>query len=126
MVKGRLSNFYARSSLFVILSLSGAALNYALYPFLTHILTPSGFGNFTAIVAISNQILAILLAFNIISIYLVKKYPEAEAREKTQVVQKILIWFFLAATLLLIVLSPLVKNKLKIDNPLAFVILALM
>lgn len=126
MVKGRLSTFYARSSLFAVLSIGAALLNYALYPFLAHILSPLEFGNFTAIVALSNQILAILLAFNVISIYLVKKYPEAEAREKTQVIQKFLIWFFLAATVLMAVLSPVIKNRLKIDNPMAFVVLALM
>ena len=76
--------------------------------------------------AISGQVLAILLAFNLMSIYLVKKYPEDEAREKVQVIQKMLIWLFLGATALLLMAAPLVKERLHIVDPLTFVILALL
>jgi O-antigen/teichoic acid export membrane protein len=76
--------------------------------------------------AISAQVLAILLTFNLISIYLVKNRSEEEAREKVQVIQKVLIWFFLGATVLLLVAAPLVRERLHIADPLTFAILALL
>lgn len=125
METARRSNFYVRSGVFALLSLAGAGFNYILYPVLAHILNTRDFGNFTVIVAISNQILAVLLAFNITSISLVKNNPEEVAREKAQVIQKVLLWFFLAISALVLILSPLIKAKLKIDSPLSFFILSL-
>ncbi|MBA3757280.1 hypothetical protein H0X09_00210 [Candidatus Saccharibacteria bacterium] len=124
MLKIKLSNFYVRSSMFTVLSLGGAFFNYLTYPVLSRVLDTSSFGNFTVILALSNQVLAILLAFNIISIYLVKKYPEKDAREKSQIIQKVLIWFFIAATILVLAFSPLINTGLRIDEPLTFLILA--
>jgi len=121
----KFDNFYFRSSLYAILSLGASALNYLLYPSLTRVLSPREFGDFAAIMAISAQIMAILLTFNLTSIYLVKKYPEDEAREKVQVIQKVLIWLFLGATLLLLFAAPFVRERLHIADPLAFGILAL-
>jgi O-antigen/teichoic acid export membrane protein len=122
----KVENFYFRSSLYAVLALSGAVLNYVLYPALARILIPQEFGDFAAIMAISAQVLAILLTFNLTSIYLVKKYPEDEAREKVQIIQKVLIWFFLGATVSLLIAAPLVKERLHIADPLTFGILALM
>jgi O-antigen/teichoic acid export membrane protein len=119
-------NFYFRSSLYTILSLSASALNYLLYPALTRVLSPSEFGDYAAIMAISAQVLAIFVAFILTSIYLVKKYPEDEAREKVQIIQKVLIWLFLGATGLLLFAAPLVKERLHIADPLTFAILALL
>jgi len=118
-------NFYFRSILYTILALSGAVLNYLLYPALARVLSLTEFGDFAAIMAISAQVLTILLAFNLISIYLVKKYSEDEAREKVQVIQKVLIWLFLGVTGLLLIAAPVVKERLHIADPLAFAILAL-
>lgn len=89
-----LDNFYFRSSLYTVLALGASVLNYLLYPALTRVLNPQEFGDFATIMAISGQVLAILVSFNLMSIYLVKKYPEEEAREKVQIIQKILIWLF--------------------------------
>lgn len=126
MARTKLNSFYTNSGLFGVLSLAGAALNYALYPALSHVLTPTDFGNFTLILALSNQILAILLAFNITSIYLVKNNTEDVAREKAQAIQKMLIWFFLAATGIVLLLSPILKAQLQINNPMSFLVLSLM
>ncbi len=125
MDTAKLSKFYVRSSLFGILSLVAAALNYSLYPILVRILNTRDFGDFAAIVAISNQILGILLAFNIISIYLVKSQPEETARRHAQIIQKTLIWFFLAATVLLLIASPALHSILKVQSVVSFVILAI-
>ncbi len=121
----KLSNFYVRSSLFGILSLTGALFNYALYPILVRILSAKEFGDFAVIVAISNQILGILLAFNIISIYLVKAHDEETARSHAQVIQKFLIRLFLGATVTMLIVSPYLHSLLRVQNISSFLILAL-
>lgn len=121
----KLSNFYVKSTIFTVLSVAGAVFNYALYPVIAHVLNSSKFGDFTAILALSNQILGIMLTFNLVSIYFVKNFPEEEALHHAQTVQKLLAWFFLAATILTISLSPLLKSVLNIHSLYSFVILAI-
>ena len=121
----KVKNFYVRSSLFGILSLTGAVFNYALYPILVRILNTSSFGDFAAITAISNQLLGLLLAFNIISIYLVKSQGEDEAKAHAEVIQKSLIWFFLLMTLAVLALSPFLHNLLHIQNVGSFFLLSI-
>lgn len=125
MSRFRLENFYIHSGLFAILSLTGAVINYALYPVLTRVMNTQDFGDFATLLSISNQVFGILLAFNITSIYLVKKYPEEEAREMAQLIQKFLLWFFIVITLILFVLSPLIRHWLHISDLLSFGVLAI-
>ena len=125
MRTSKLSNFYVRSSLFGVLSLTGAFFNYALYPVLVRILSAKDFGDFAVIIAISNQILGILLAFNIISIYLVKTHEEETARNHAQVIQKFLIWLFLTATAVMLAASPYLHNLLHVQSISSFIILAI-
>ncbi|MEI8187473.1 MAG: hypothetical protein WCG30_00820 [Candidatus Saccharibacteria bacterium] len=120
-----LSSFYKKSIIFVFLSILGAVFNYLLFPVAARILNTREFGDFTTISALSNQILGIFLAFNVISIYLVKTNSEIEAREKSQVILKILIWLLAIITLLTIILSPVLKNKLQIVSGGGFLLLAL-
>ncbi len=98
--------------------------NYAVYPILVRILDTANFGDFAAIMAISNQILGLLLAFNLISIYLVKSQGEAKAKAHAEVIQKVLIWIFLIITVLLVALSPYLHNLLHIENVSSFLILS--
>lgn len=119
------SNFYVRSGLFSALSLAGAVLSYALYPALTRILSAGQFGDFAVIVAFSNQLLGLMLAFNVISIYLVKSQSEAKARSHAQIIQKSLILLFLAATVVLLIASPYLNHLLKIEHAGYFIILGL-
>jgi O-antigen/teichoic acid export membrane protein len=118
-----IENFYVRSSLFTLLSLAGALINYSLYPVLAHIFNTNDFGNFAVIIALSNQITGILLAFNLISIYLVKNYPEDEARQKAQTIQKILIWVFLGLSLVLALCSPFIGHWLHVSDTYSFIAL---
>lgn len=118
-------NFYFRSSLFVILSLVGAAFNYALYPILVRILNTANFGDFAAIIAISNQILGLLLAFNIILIYLVKSQGEDKAKAHAEVIQKSLIWLLLLMTVVMLAFSPFLHNLLHIKNLSSFLLLSI-
>jgi O-antigen/teichoic acid export membrane protein len=121
-----LANFYFRSSLFFILSSIGAVLNYGLYIFLAHILNVRDFGDFAVIMALSNQILGILLAINLTSIYLVKSEGSERAKIDLQTIQKLLIWFFIAFIILLGFIWPSLVHWLKIQDSIALLILALM
>lgn len=121
----KLSNFYVRSGLFSVLSLGGAFFSYALYPVIVRILNAKNFGNFTVVVALSNQLLGILFTFVIISIYLVKSHKEERARQHAQTIQKVLIWLLIACTLILLAFSHYLSHLLKIQNVGYFVILAL-
>lgn len=118
-------NFYVRSTIFVVLSLAGATITYLLYPILARIFSLQEFGDFVAIVGISNQALGILLAFSILSIGLVKQYGETEATNKTQVIQKVLLWLFLVLSALTVLVSPLLKDLLNIQHVSYFFILSL-
>lgn len=114
-------SFYLKSSLFTILSLLAAVCSYAVYPILVHVLSPSDFGDFAVASATLNQVLAVLLAINIISIHLVKKYGEDEARQHAQVIQKALLWFFIAVCGIVLLLSPFLQTLFKIQNVLLFI-----
>ena len=112
----KFKNFYVRSSLFTILSLTTAVFSYILYPILVRVLNPVEFGDFAVVIAILNQILAVLVAINVISIYLVKTYGEQEARDRAQIIQKALIWFFVALILVVLILSPFLNQLFKIED----------
>lgn len=109
----------------MVLSVFAAALNYILYPILTRILTPVEFGDFAVVVALSNQVAGILLAFNLISIYLVKFNSEAVAREKAQAVQKVLIWLFLILIAMLFLSAPFTRSLLNLNSAQSIVIMSL-
>lgn len=91
---------------------------------MAHVLNPHGFGDFTVVMALSNQILGILLSFNLVSIYLVKNHEETRARQLAQAIQKALIWFFLAVTALMLVASPFLKELFNIQSMMPFFVLA--
>lgn len=118
-------NFYFRSSVFVTLSLIGAVINYLLYPVLSRIFNLSQFGDYVTIVALSTQLMGLLLAFSVISIALVKRYGEDEAHAKAQTIQKVLLWLFLGLSLLVLVLTPFLQHLLKIEHAASFLILVL-
>jgi O-antigen/teichoic acid export membrane protein len=121
----KLQNFYIRSTLFVILSLAGATISYLLYPVLSRILSLREFGDYVTIIGLSSQVMGILLAFSVISIALVKQYGETEANNKAQIIQKVLLWLFLALSVVILILSPFLQHLLKIQNVVSFFILSL-
>lgn len=118
-------NFYTRSALFVVLSLTGAVINYLLYPVLARIFNLSDFGDYVTIVGLSNQVMGILLAFSVLSIAFVKQYGDAEAHDKTQTIQKVLLWVFMAIAVVVLLISPYLQNLLKIQHAASFFVLAL-
>lgn len=122
----KLDNFYIKSGLFTVLSLSGAFFNYVLYLVVARLFDVRQFGDFTTLLAIANQIIGILLAFNIVSIYLVKRFPEDEARAKAQIIQKILVWIFLGSTILVVIFSPFIRQRLHIADPTSFIIIGIL
>lgn len=113
-----------RSSVFTISSLLGGAISYALYPVLARIFSAADFGNFVVIMSMSNQALGILLAFNVITIYLVKNHA-GQALEKSQTIQKVIVWTVLVIALLLVVLAPLLKNLFQSEHLVSFFFLAI-
>jgi len=122
-------NFYVKSSLFTILSLAAAACSYFLYPIIIRILPSSEFGDFAVTTTMLNQILSIFLALNIISVHLVKKYGEEESRHYIQIIQKILLQVFIGLCVVVVILSPQLKDLLKISHlslfiPLGLILLA--
>lgn len=123
-MKKHLDNFYVKSSLFTLLSLFAALCNYALYPLLVRMLPPAEFGDFAVASATLNQVLSILLAINIVSIYLVKKYNEEDARTHTQVVQKALLWLFGILCVLMLIFSPVLQSLFKIEHVFIFIPMA--
>lgn len=125
MAQFQLSNFYKKSLIFVTLSILGAILNYLLYPVVAHILSTAQFGDFTALSALSNQILGVLLAFNVISIYLVKTNHESEAREKSQAILKVLVWLLVVLATCTLLLSPILKSRLQILESGSFIMVVL-
>lgn len=126
MRKLPISSFYFRSGTFGLLSLLAAGINYSLYPILVRILNNVSFGDFTVIIALSNQFLGLLLAFNVISIYLVKNFSEKSAREYAQAIQRRLIFFFLSVVGALIILSPFIEDFLQLNNIYSLLLLAVM
>jgi O-antigen/teichoic acid export membrane protein len=120
------SGFMAQSSIFLVLSVLAAALNYALYPAIARVLGPANFGDFTTVLALSNQILGILLAFNLTSIYLVKNNAEEAALESAQSIQKVLIWLFVGLTIAVTVISPFINHGLKLSSPYSLIVLTVM
>lgn len=112
----RFKGFYARSSLFTLLSLVSAVFSYALYPILVRILNPSEFGDFAAIMALTNQTMAVLAAVNVVSVYLVKTLGESEARSRVQTIQKTLMWLFFGLTILVTLFSPALGHFLHIKG----------
>ncbi len=123
-MRSKFSNFYFTSGLFAVISCVAAVLNYLLYPSISHLLDTASFGSFTVLNAITNQFFGILLAFNLTSIYIVKTFPEKEAKENAQTVQKSLIWMFCVLCIVLLFCSPILNQKLKIEEPFAFLVIA--
>lgn len=102
-----------------------AVTNYALYPILTRILNSQNFGDFAVVSSLSNQLLGMFLAINIMSIYLVKALPEKKAREHIEAIQKALLQLFAFVTVIVLILSPFIQESLKIQELSSLVLLGL-
>lgn len=111
-----LDSFYRKGIIFTALSLLAAGVNYLLYPIISHVLEVGVFGEFTALLAIATQVGGILLAFNVISIYLVSQYGDKKSKEYLASIQKSIIIFFLIITLLCIFIFPVIGGILKISS----------
>jgi O-antigen/teichoic acid export membrane protein len=102
--------------LFGLLSVAGAVLSYLLYPVLAQILSPAQFGDVSIAVALSGQITGLLLAFNVVSIYVVHTHSSEEAQLITGTIQKILVQLLLVVTVFTLTLSPWLLQLLKIES----------
>lgn len=101
---------------FIFASLFGAVLNFAIYPLFARILTPEQFADSAVVISIATQVGAVLVAFNVVSIFLVDKYGAEKSKPKIQAIQKILIRIFIAACLALVLLFPIAKQALNLES----------
>lgn len=93
-----------------------SVINYLLYPSLSRILTSSELGDVGVVLNIFAQVGSILLALNLVSIYLLSRQEEETARAQIVVIQNNLLrlcFFISAAT---VILFPILKNVLKIES----------
>jgi O-antigen/teichoic acid export membrane protein len=104
------------NGLFAILSLAGSALSYLLYPVLAKLITPEQFGDVSVVIALAGQIGGLLLAFNVVSIYIVDTHEHEHALRITETIQKIVIQVLLAATGVVMLASPWLSHALKIGS----------
>jgi O-antigen/teichoic acid export membrane protein len=106
----------ANNGLFAVFSIIGSALSYLLYPVLAKIITPTQFGDVSVVIALAGQIGGLLLAFNVVSIYIVNTHEKDHALKLTETIQKIVIQVLLAATILVMLVSPWLMHLLKINS----------
>lgn len=104
------------NGLFTVLSLFGAALSYLLYPIIAKVISPTEFGDVSVVIAIAGQIGGILLAFNVISIYIVNTHSKEDAIRISEIIQKLLIQVLFGATLVVLLFSPMLLSVLKIGS----------
>lgn len=104
-------NFYISSSVYAAFSIAGAIVSYLIYPFLIRILPRATFGDFAATLAIASQLSSIFLAFNIVSLYVSKRY--GDSRELLEYLQQRIVKIFLVFALLILALSPALKGVLR-------------
>lgn len=108
-----------------MLSILAAITNYSLYPILSRILNSQNFGDFAVVTSLSNQLLGIILAISIMSIYFVKSLPEPQARQNIETVQKVLMQIFFVSIFAVLGLSPLIRDTLNVEKISSFVLLGL-
>lgn len=117
-------NFYTRSVIYAALSICAAALSYIIYPFLIHLLPREVFGDIGASLALTNQLASLFLAFNIVSLYLSKKYRDSHQR--LEHLQKDIVRIFLLFSVLLVAMSPILHDILNFGNYRSFIAVLLL
>ncbi len=120
----RKDSFYKTSMYYAGASLIASIINYLMYPLLSRVLAPSDLGDVGVISAITVQAGSILLAFNIVSIYVVARETSESAVKKLEVVQSQLIRLSFVVSLFLIALMPAIKNLLNIGSYYTLLVLA--
>lgn len=108
------------NGLFTVLSLAGAALNYLLYPVLARLMPAGDFGDVSAVAVLAAQIGGIMLAFNVVSLYVVRTLGQDEGLSVLDLVQKLLVQILVVFTAVLMAAGPWLIHVLKINNPLTF------
>lgn len=107
-------NFYLNNSLYIVLSVAGAVLSYAIYPIMVRILSKESFGDFTVALAVSSQMASVFLAFNVVSLHITKKHDDGVTI--LSYLQSKIIRIFLLFSLFVLITSPIIKTTLKLDS----------
>lgn len=116
-------NAVTNNGLFAVLSVIGAGLSYLLYPVLTKFITPTQFGDVSVVIALAGQIGGLLLAFNVVSIYIVNTRSREDAIRLSEIIQKVLIQVLLVAMGVVLLLAPWLQHSLHLSG--SWTILAL-
>ncbi len=117
--------FVWSSALFVALSLIAATLNYAYYPVIAHILSPSNFGAAQVLIALLLQVGSIFSGLNLVVIFLVQKLSPEKSRQAIETLQKLTISFFAALIVIVILGQNVLLRFLHLDKRLYLFIVAL-
>lgn len=110
------SGYLQTSAIFVILSLASAAINYLFYPIIARFLSVEEFGATQTLIAIVLQVSAIFSGLNLVTIYLVRKLPDSEAKNAIELLQKVTILIFVLLALLVLLFSGSIMSFLHIDS----------
>lgn len=116
--------YYKSSLAFLILSLLSGAINYAYYPIIARLLTPTDFGAVQALIAILLQVGAVFAGLHLATIYLVNTLSVAESTRAVEILQKLTTGVFITATLAVTIFQTAVLQFLNIDNRLYISVLA--
>jgi len=108
-------NFYFASAFFGMSSLLAGGLNYIYYPIIAHYLSPANFGEANTLVSLSTIASSVLLSLNVLSVFFVANFSK-QAKDIIEAYQKAIIYFFLACTLLLVALFPLLQAALHLTS----------
>src|SRR5579864_985625 len=93
-------SYINNSVAFVALTLLAALLNYAYYPIIAHFLSTSAFGATQSLIAVLLQVSAVFSGLNLVTVYLVRKLGDHEAKHAIETLQKITTSLFIIVTLL--------------------------
>jgi O-antigen/teichoic acid export membrane protein len=100
-----------------------AVANYLLYPVLSRVFDVRLFGDFTFFMVTLNQTLSVLLAANVISIYIVKKYNHDTSVNYIEAFQKLLLKGFTLIAIPCLLLASFFSDIFNVSSPLIFLFL---
>lgn len=118
-------NFYLSSAIFGLSSLIAAGLNYLFYPVVAQLIDPREFGDVAAIISLSVQISSVLLALNVVSVFLVNNLSKKAALRSVESLQKCITGLFIILALLCVAASPALAAQLKVHHVESFILLGL-
>lgn len=104
--------------IFVVLSVFASALNYIIYPLFARILAPAEYVNITVSLSLFTQIATFLSSIIAITIGLSKDEHSKRTNEKIELLQAFLFKLFLGLSVIFLLVSPVIMEK--VNTPVLF------